>query len=113
MNSLLWYYVSGPTWEAKTHLKYRINGYVFSPQHYDKTHSTQDSGVCMDAITMFIPSEKYLNSMDDDTTWYGVVKEIIEVDYYDFQHVVFYCDWVNIADKHMSLWFVRTLVYRW
>jgi len=53
----------------------------------------------MDAITIFIASAKDLNPMDDDTTWYGIIKDIIEVDYYDFQYVVFYCDWVNIADK--------------
>lgn len=86
-------------WEAKTHLKYRNNSYVFSPQHYSNTYLTQDSGVCMDAITTFIASAKYLNPMDNDTTWYDVIKEIIEADYYDFQHVVFYYDLVNITDK--------------
>ena len=99
MDSLLWYYVSGPAWEAKTHLKYRINGYVFSPQRYDDTLSTQDSGVCMDAITTFVASVKDLNPTNDDTTWYGIIKEIFEVDYYEFSHVVFYYEWVNIADK--------------
>lgn len=96
---MLWLYVNGPKWEVKTFLKYRVNGYTFSPQHYDDSISTQDSGVCMDAITTFVASSKDLNPMDDDTTWYGVIREIMEVDYYDFQHVVFYCDWVNVADK--------------
>lgn len=96
---MLWHYVSGPKWEAKTHLKYRINGYVFSPKHYDNTLSSQNSGVCMNAITTFVASAKDLNPTDDDTTWYGIIKEIIEVDYYISQHVVFYCDWINIADK--------------
>lgn len=96
---MLWQYVSGPKWESKSYLKYRVNGYIFSPQHYDDSHSIQDSGVCMDAITTFVASAKDINPTDDDTTWYGIIKEIIEVDYYDFQHVVFYCDWVNIADK--------------
>lgn len=94
-----WHYVSGPKWEAKTYLKYRVNGYVFSPQHYDDTLSTQDNGVCMDAITTFVASARDINPIDDDTTWYGIIKEIIEVDYYDFQHMVFYYDWVNIGDK--------------
>lgn len=96
---MLWRYVNGPQWEARTHLKYRINGYVFSPQHYDNKLSTQNSGVCMNAITTFVASAKDLNPTDDDTTWYGVIKEIIEVDYYETQHVVFYCDWFNVADK--------------
>lgn len=96
---MLWQYVSGPKWEAKSYLKYRVNGYIFSPQHYDDTLLTQDSGVCMDAITTFVASAKDINPTDDDTTWYGIIKDIIEVDYYDSQHVVFYCDWINIADK--------------
>ena len=56
----------------------------------------------MNAITTFVASAKDLNPMDDDTTWYGVIKEIIEVDYYESQHVVFYCDWINVADKSNS-----------
>jgi len=85
---MLWQYVSGPKWKSKSYLKYRVNGYIFSPQRYDDSHSIQDSGVCMDAITTFVASAKDINPTDDDTTWYGIIKEIIEVDYYDFQHVV-------------------------
>lgn len=92
-------YISGPKWKAITYLKYKVNGYTFSPQHYNDTISTQDSGVCMDAITTFVACSKDLNPTDDDTTWYGVNKEIMEVDYYNYQHVVFYYDWVNVGDK--------------
>ena len=31
--------------------------------------------------------------------WYGVIKQIIELDYTIFKEVVFYCDWVRVEDK--------------
>ena len=31
--------------------------------------------------------------------WYGVIKQIIELDYTLFKEVVFYCDWVRVEDK--------------
>ena len=31
--------------------------------------------------------------------WYGVIKQIMELDYTIFKEVVFYCDWVKVEDK--------------
>lgn len=32
-------------------------------------------------------------------TYYGVVRQIIELNYIDFEETVFYCDWVRVEDK--------------
>ena len=31
--------------------------------------------------------------------WYGVIRQIIELDYTIFKEVVFYCNWVRVEDK--------------
>lgn len=85
--------------QAKTYRKYRINGFVFSTRSHDETVATQDSGVCMEAITSFTASRKDKIPVDASTKWYGVIEQILEQDYTDFQQVVFYCNWVRVEDK--------------
>ncbi|KAF6158188.1 hypothetical protein GIB67_014982 [Kingdonia uniflora] len=53
----------------------------------------------MKAIMTFISRKSDPNGVEDATTYYGVVKEILELNYFDFQQTVFYCDWVQIEDK--------------
>lgn len=60
---------------------------------------TQDSGVCMRAITKFRASGKHKNYKEAETVYYGVIQQIIELDYIDFKQTVFYCDWVKVEDK--------------
>lgn len=98
--STLWRYVVGPLFEVRTYKKYRINGFVFSPQYHDQNVVTQDSGVCMKAITTFVSSAKDPNGKDAWTMWYGVIRHIMQLEYaHDMHVVVFYCDWVKVEDK--------------
>ncbi|KAF6152416.1 hypothetical protein GIB67_038039, partial [Kingdonia uniflora] len=53
----------------------------------------------MKVITTFISHKSDPNGVEDEATYYGVIKEILELDYFDFQQMVFYCDWVRIEDK--------------
>ncbi|KAL6584302.1 hypothetical protein OROMI_003591 [Orobanche minor] len=95
----LWFFVRGPLFPCKSFRKYRINGYVFSTKSHDETVLTQDCGVCMNAITTFTSSRKDKNPIDASAMWYGVIKQILEVNYNNFKEVVFYCDWVRVEDK--------------
>ena len=52
-NPVLWRLVQGPKHTVKTYKKYRVNGFVFSTKYHDDTVVTQDSGVCMKALTTF------------------------------------------------------------
>ncbi|PIA27802.1 hypothetical protein AQUCO_07500017v1 [Aquilegia coerulea] len=97
-NSTLWRLVQGPLLQAKTYRKYRVKGFVFSPKYHDDTVVTHDSGVSIKAMTTFTTGRKDKNPID---VWYGIIKEIIELDYTDFKEVVFYCDWVR--------WRIRTM----
>ncbi|OVA11871.1 protein of unknown function DUF4216 [Macleaya cordata] len=99
-DSELWRYVEGPLAQAKAYKKYRVNGFIFSPKSHDDTVATQDSGVCMEATTIFRASRKDKNPINQVTKWYGVIKQILEMDYTDFVEVVFYCDWVKVKDKN-------------
>ncbi|XP_058067491.1 uncharacterized protein LOC131216904 isoform X1 [Magnolia sinica] len=91
--------VDGPTFKAKCYNKYRVNGFVFSPSEYETTKSTQNNGVSMKAITKYRTSAKDKNYKEDEATYYGVVKQIIELDYTVFRQTVFYYDWVRVEDK--------------
>jgi len=72
---------------------------VFSPKYHDDSVVTQDSGVCMKAWTAFRAKRSDKRLKDAWTMWYGVIKQIIELDYTIFKEVVFYCDWVRVEDK--------------
>ncbi|KAF6166025.1 hypothetical protein GIB67_012922 [Kingdonia uniflora] len=61
--------------------------------------TAQNIRVKMKAMTNFVASVRDQNPREAKTIYYGVVKEIIERDYYDFPQTVFYCDWVRVEDK--------------
>ena len=95
----LWRLVNGPMFKARSYVKYQVNGFRFSPKSYEERLLTQDSGVCMRAITKFRASGKDKNYKEAETKYYGVIQQIIELDYIDFKQTVFYCDWVKVEDK--------------
>ncbi|KAF9601077.1 hypothetical protein IFM89_016050 [Coptis chinensis] len=53
----------------------------------------------MKVVTSFRASAKDMNLIDDEVTYYGVVKRILELDYVEFKQTMFYYDWVRIDDK--------------
>ncbi|KAF6151288.1 hypothetical protein GIB67_020610 [Kingdonia uniflora] len=71
----------------------------YMPDGSERSTTTQNSGVTMKAITTFISHKSDPNGVEDETTYYGVVKEILELDYFDFQQTLFNYDWVWIEDK--------------
>ncbi|KAF9614193.1 hypothetical protein IFM89_015701 [Coptis chinensis] len=91
--------VDGPSFTAVSYNRYTANGYVFYTPDSESTTTTKNSGVSMKAVTSFRASTKDRNLVDDEVTYYGVVKRILELDYVEFKQTVFYCDWVRIEDK--------------
>ncbi|KAF6173487.1 hypothetical protein GIB67_027182 [Kingdonia uniflora] len=89
----------GPYHNAISYKAYRANGFVFHTKGSESSTTTQNNGVTMKAIMTFISRKSDPNGVEDETTYYGVVKEILELNYFDFQQTVFYCDWVRIEDK--------------
>ena len=92
--------VDGPSFEAISYAAYAINGYVFYTTDMEMNKTTQNSGVSLKALTGFRSNSKDKNLVHEEATYYGIIKQILELDYYDFKHVVFYCDWVRTEDAH-------------
>ena len=84
---------------VKTYKRYRVNGFVYSPKYHVDTVVTQDNSVCMKAWTKFRVKKSDKRFKDAWTIWYGIIKQIIELDYTIFKEVIFYCDWVRVEDK--------------
>jgi len=53
----------------------------------------------MTAITKYRASAKDINYKEEETTYYGVVNQIIKLDYTDFYHTVLYCDWFRVEER--------------
>lgn len=75
---------------------YAINGYKFQTRSYGEGKSTQNFGVAVVAQTSSFSSAKDQNPITGEVTYYGIIKEIIELNYSDRGSVVlFKCDWVD------------------
>lgn len=90
----------GPNFVAKVYKKYRLNGFVFSSSAHDaKLVSKQNSGISIKALTHFRASAKDKKLVEAEITYYGIIRQIIELDYVSFKETTFYCDWVRVEDK--------------
>lgn len=98
-NTTLWRLANGPQFLATRYPKYCVNGFTFGTSSLDECLVTQDSGVSMDAIAPFVASKKDKRPKDKLVKWYGVIRDILVLDYIDFKETVFYCDWVKVEDK--------------
>ncbi|KAL5574008.1 hypothetical protein UlMin_023605 [Ulmus minor] len=67
----------------------------FHTKESEKT--TQNSGVFLEATTMCRSSAKDSALLADVVAYYGMIKEIILIDYYTFHIPVFKCSWANIG----------------
>ena len=85
----------GPSPHVIKHSGYIINGIHFDTQDRDNEWITQNSGVSIIAKTMQFSSAKDKNPFFGDLVYYGVVKEIWELDYTSFRIPLFLCDWVD------------------
>nr|GEV57892.1 hypothetical protein [Tanacetum cinerariifolium] len=74
----------GPRLLVKTYQGYEINGYTFYTKTKDEKSTVQNSGVTMIASTGITKK-----------SYYGVIQEIWELDYYTFKIPLFMCKWVN------------------
>ena len=72
-----------------------VNGIHFNTKECDNIRTTQNSGVCIIAKTMQFSSSKDKNPIENDMTFYGVIREICELDYVIFRLPIFLCDWVK------------------
>jgi Domain of unknown function (DUF4216) len=81
---------------VKKYNSYLVNGYKFQTQSYSEGKSTQNFGVAVVAQTSSFSSANDQNPVTSDVTYYGIIKDIIEVNYSNKGSIVlFKCDWVD------------------
>lgn len=73
-----------------------INGNRFHVDDVKRT--TQNSGVHVEADTMCRASARDTSQMMDRVSYYGVLRDIILLDYNQFKVPLFDCFWVNIGN---------------
>ncbi|CAE5959401.1 unnamed protein product [Arabidopsis arenosa] len=83
----------GPRLTAHTHKGFVINGHRFHTD--DVKRKTQNSGVTYEAFSMCRSTARDTRQMADIVTYYGVIKEIILLDYHMFTVPLFKCSWAN------------------
>ncbi|XP_020874097.1 uncharacterized protein LOC110226508 [Arabidopsis lyrata subsp. lyrata] len=86
----------GPRHIAQSHKGFVINGHRFHTD--DVKRETQNSGVTYEAFSMCRASARDSKQMADVVTYYGVIKEIILVDYHMFHVPLFKCSWANTGN---------------
>lgn len=84
----------GPRNHAMSYTGYTINGKRFHIKDVDM--ATQNYGVSLEATTMCRSSAKDQSQVVDVVAFYGVLREIILIDYYEFQLPLFKCDWASV-----------------
>lgn len=92
----------GPNWVAKRYTAYWVNGYRFHTKAQDTPCKTQNSGVTLSATTDSFASARDQNPINGEVIYYGVIHDVIEIDYYGcFSVVLFGCDWFyNEVDEY-------------
>ncbi|TXG57666.1 hypothetical protein EZV62_015495 [Acer yangbiense] len=85
----------GPRKHAMRYSGYIINGYRFHTKDVERV--TQNSGVSIEATTICRSSAKDTSQVVDVGAYYGVIKDIILLDYHRFQLPIFRCDWANAS----------------
>ena len=91
-----------PMMAAQKYSSYRINGFDFHTYSYDVGRSVQNSGVALVAETTCFESGNNNDFLMGKKTYYGVIKDIVELNYaHEGNVVLFKCDWVDnrVEDK--------------
>ncbi|KAM3375540.1 putative protein isoform X1 [Capsicum galapagoense] len=94
----------GPNWVAKRYTTYWVNGYQFHTKARDAPCKTQNSGVTLSETTDSFASARDQNPIDGEVIYYGVIHDIIEIDYYGcFSVVLIRCDWFHNEEDEYGL----------
>ncbi|KAK2635187.1 hypothetical protein Ddye_029979 [Dipteronia dyeriana] len=95
VSSTLKWVAHGPCPNVVQYHGYNINNCRFHTFDRDSDRVTQNSGVIVVASTMQVVSAKDNNPPFGEMSFYGVIKEIWELNYYMFTSLLFKCDWVD------------------
>ena len=95
-------YTKSPMTVANKYSSYNMNGFNFHTSSYDEGRPIQNSGVVVVAESTIFDKGSNDNIIIGKKTYFGIIKEIIELNYHHKGNVVlFKCDWVDnrVQDK--------------
>ncbi|OMO68751.1 Transposon, En/Spm-like protein [Corchorus capsularis] len=88
----------GPDTMVKRYSAYVINGFRFHTKSREQKRRTQNSGVVVTSSTISYASARDRNPLEGDVNYYGILNNIIELNYYNkFKVVLFRCDWADVT----------------
>lgn len=91
-DTLQWF-VHGPRRVYMSHKGYIINGKRYHT--FDMERTTQGYGVSVDAETICRSSSRDTAHVRANVSYFGIIREIILLDFHTFRLPVFRCDWAN------------------
>ena len=89
----------GPSSLVTTYTSYVVNGRRCRTKDSEK--STQDSGVSIEAETVCI--ERDGSEVVKKIVYYGVLREIILLNFHKFKVPIFKCDWVGNSKNDIKV----------
>ncbi|XP_071906894.1 uncharacterized protein [Coffea arabica] len=86
----------GPNNVGRTYKKILVNGFRFHTRQLESQRKTQNSGVLVNATTSSFSSTKDNNPILSDMAYYGILTNILELNYTEGRIVtLFECDWIS------------------
>ncbi|XP_028104352.1 uncharacterized protein LOC114303409 isoform X2 [Camellia sinensis] len=93
----------GPNRIFTKYKRYLINGFRFHTKEIERKRKTQNSGIIVTAKTRSFASGRDGNPVSGDVTFYGVLTDIIELDYlFGKMVVLFKGEWVSQSGKRQD-----------
>ncbi|XP_063946013.1 uncharacterized protein LOC135151481 [Daucus carota subsp. sativus] len=84
-----------PSFSVLRYDGYLIDGVRYFTKDRDDARVVQNSGVSLVARTVQVSSVKDMNPVESDMTFYRIIEEIWELDYYAFKAPLFLCKWAD------------------
>lgn len=90
----------GPNTLVKKYAGYMINGFRFHTKSRERSRKTQNSGVVVTAQNESYSTSRDRRPISGDVDHFGVINEIIELDYYcGVKVVLFKCQWADVNNR--------------
>ncbi|KAK5771497.1 hypothetical protein PVK06_047706 [Gossypium arboreum] len=87
----------GPNRIIKRYSAFLINGYRFHTKYRERMRRTQNCGVVVNSSITSYASARDSNPVEGNVEYYGLITDIIELDYYGrWKVVLFRCDWADV-----------------
>ena len=81
----------------KRYSAFIINGFRFHTKSHVRFRKTQNSGVVVISSIISYDSARDSNPVEGNVDYFGIINDIIELDYYrKWKIVLFRCDWADV-----------------